>query len=84
MQRLRHVLPRRFDEGVLDAVAVFISDAAGVVCVNHGCILYCILEHGDMTAQERSNIFTDDDEDLVSICYGYVTGYPWLLDPFQE
>lgn len=26
--------------------------------------MYCILEDGDMTAQERSNIFSDDDEDL--------------------
>ncbi|KAF9801126.1 hypothetical protein SFRURICE_005720 [Spodoptera frugiperda] len=36
LMRFYDVSPRRFDEGVLDAVAVFKSDAAGVVCVNHG------------------------------------------------
>lgn len=39
------------------------------MCVKNEALFLWILDlsNGDMTTQDRANIFTDDDEDLVSL-----------------
>lgn len=53
----------------MDAVEVFFSDGAlCIVFVSHeGVFLWILDVQGDMT-QDRANIFSDDDEDLVRKC----------------
>jgi hypothetical protein len=48
--------------------------------VSHVGSLDCNTFDFDMTAQERANIFSDDDEDLVSL----YNQHPSFLDLFQQ